>query len=204
MAHRSLENKVTYMNVFEVETKFRVFEDQVENVIERLMDAGGTRAESVFQEDIYYDHPCRAFAETDEALRIRYQRPESDAGTSSPPHIELTYKGPKVDDKSKTRVEISVPIDKGEFAESLLLALGFTKVHTVRKERHDYLLQGTHVSVDRVDSLGHFIELETETEYESQIEAKRDHLLELAESLGLDPERSVRLSYLELLLSPES
>lgn len=200
----SLENKVTYMNVFEVETKFRVFENQVEDVIERLMDAGGKRTESVFQEDTYYDHPCRTFAETDEALRIRYQRPENDAGTNSPPHIELTYKGPKVDDKSKTRAEISVPVDSRECAESLLLALGFTKVYTVRKERHDYLLKDAHVSVDRVDSLGHFIELETETEYKSQIEEKRDHLLELAEILGLDPERSIRLSYLELLLSRES
>jgi adenylate cyclase class 2 len=191
------------MGVFEVETKFGVTEAQVQKAIKRLMNRGGTKTQSVTQEDIYYDHPMRAFAETDEALRIRYQLPETEEKRNDTPVIELTYKGPKVDEKSKTRLELSVNIDSRERSEAILLALGFKRVRTVRKEREYYRLGEIHFSVDRVEGLGLFIELETEVRQESRIEEKRNLLLELAENLGLDMDKSTRLSYLEMLISQE-
>jgi adenylate cyclase class 2 len=43
-----------------------------------------------YHEDTYFRHPCRDFAETDEALRIRIRRFNG--------HFEafLTYKGPRL------------------------------------------------------------------------------------------------------------
>ncbi|TFF68392.1 class IV adenylate cyclase [Candidatus Thorarchaeota archaeon] len=192
------------MDVFEVETKFRVSEKQLQNITTKLIADGGTKTQSVSQEDTYYDHPSRDFAETDEALRIRHQYRTSDTDRNAESHAELTYKGPKLDKKSKTRVELSVSVDDRERAESLLLALGFELVGTVCKERDCYQLGSVQVTLDRVHTLGVFVELETITEDESQIEQKRDLLLGLAEDLGLHAEDSIRLSYLELMTIRES
>src|SRR5690349_9059356 len=101
---------------YEVEQKHRVsdltaFLAQLE---ERAVKLGG----AVEQVDRYFAHPCRDFATTDEALRIR-----SNGGRSF-----VTYKGAKIDTITKTRHEIELPLDPedadgSQFGE-LLSALG--------------------------------------------------------------------------------
>src|SRR5215471_11347378 len=105
--------------MYEVEQKHRV-EDKAE-LIARLQERGGTLEKPIKQSDQYFAHPCRDFAKTDEALRIRVVGDKS----------FVTYKGPKLDKTTKTRREIELPLDSGDhdgerFA-SLLAALGFTK-----------------------------------------------------------------------------
>lgn len=144
-------------------------------------------------EDTYYQHPCRDFAETDEALRIRVKRFNG--------HFEavLTYKGPKIDERSKTRREIEVTIDDPDRYEELLKALGFREVLTVRKVREKYFVRkGVMVVLDDVEELGTFIEAETLVEEGQDVESAVKELVELLKSLGV--ERFERRSYLELLL----
>ncbi|PSQ57268.1 class IV adenylate cyclase [Halobacteriales archaeon SW_7_71_33] len=179
--------------MYEVELKVRADHGAVR---ERLGDVDAERERAVRQVDTYYDAPDRSFAETDEALRIRRQTPlEGDGET-----VELTYKGPKVDDTSKTREEHETEVADGDAVAAALRGLGYEAAATVRKERERYAVGEDHVTLDRVADLGTFVEVETEVERESAVPAARDRLTDLLERLDLDPSTGIRTSYLGLLL----
>lgn len=179
--------------MFEVEQKFKI--DDSRSFRQRLEQLGATFGETIQQRDHYYAHPCRDFAETDEALRIRQVGNEN----------RVTYKGPKVDQSTKTRREIELPFASGEDQAAqfgaLLDSLGFTLVATVRKTRRPAELlfqqQSFEIALDDVEKLGTFIELEL-TADESQLDEARGHLADLAATLQLHNSES--RSYLELLL----
>jgi len=176
---------------FEVEQKH--FVEDSTALLRRLASRGVTLGPVIAQADQYFNHPCRDFAQTDEALRIRTEDCTS----------FVTYKGPKLDATTKTRRELELPLASGhaEFAE-LLTALGFKRVTTVRKSRRPFELvhlgQTVHGAWDEVDGLGTFVELELSADEAGVNEAK--HVIaSLAEELQLGP--SERRSYLELLLA---
>jgi adenylate cyclase class 2 len=113
--------------MFEVELKFAVIDGQVLRA--RLAELGASFGAIVEQVDTYYAHPARDFARTDEALRIRRAGPDN----------WITYKGPKLDQVTKTRRELELPLPPGDagaacFGE-LLEAVGFRPVAQVRKRR---------------------------------------------------------------------
>ncbi|MFX1264252.1 MAG: class IV adenylate cyclase, partial [Promethearchaeota archaeon] len=148
--------------VFEVEVKAPIGDlESVRNALERI---GAQQLNSEAQADAYYDHPCRAFHETDEALRLRrrlsYSQRLSDDVDQSRPMYELTYKGPKVDPLSKTRIELSVGVIDAIAAKSLLGHLGFRYVGEVVKKRVFYSLGDLTLSLDEVEGLGDFLEIE--------------------------------------------
>lgn len=144
-------------------------------------------------EDIYYQHPCRDFSETDEALRIRIKRFDG--------HFEvfLTYKGPKLDNISKTRKEIEVPISDVDAYSDLLTSLGFKEVLTIVKVREKYYIEkGVTITLDEVEGLGQFIEIEKLVKEDENIEEEVKRLRKILEELGV--KKFERRSYLELLL----
>lgn len=146
-----------------------------------------------YHEDTYYQHPCRNFAETDEALRIRIRRFNG--------HFEafLTYKGPKLEESSKTREEIEVSIEDPDAHARILEALGFREVFTVEKVREKYYVEkGITLALDEVEGLGKFVEVETLTDEEGKIPELVERLQEILRELGV--ERFERKSYLELIL----
>lgn len=173
-------------DLVEVEVKAPV--DDPDALRERLVARGAQHQGTHREIDTYLAHPARAFAETDEALRIRR------AGTRA----ELTYKGPKRDHATKTRREITLALAEPEDAAALLGALGFDEVATVTKERETWRLEGTTVTLDRVEGLGPYAELERAVDPDEE-GAAREAVLELARALGLDQQE--RRSYLELLLA---
>jgi adenylate cyclase class 2 len=145
------------------------------------------------QADLYFAHPARDFAQTDEALRLR----------RSGDDVCITYKGPKLDPTTKTRREIELPIagdDGYERYRELLEVLGFKAVMEVRKSRTPGMVawEGVEIEValDDVADLGTFIELELLAS-PNDLEAAKGHLASLAQRLGLEsPERQ---GYLDLL-----
>ncbi|EEB74875.1 class IV adenylate cyclase [Thermococcus sp. AM4] len=146
-----------------------------------------------YHEDTYYQHPCRDFSKTDEALRIRIRRFNG--------HFEafLTYKGPKLDSVSKTREEIEVQISDPDGHARILEALGFTEVLTVEKVREKYYVEkGITITLDEVEGLGKFIEAEALTDEAERVPELVEKLTSLLRSLGV--KRFERRSYLELLL----
>jgi adenylate cyclase class 2 len=177
----------------EVEQKHRV--GDAADFAARLSLRGATLGQGVIQCDQYFAHPCRDFAKTDEALRIRT------AGDRS----FVTYKGPKLDAVTKTRRELELPLepndaDGSQFA-NLLAALGFAPVAVVRKLRRPFELMhgGRRVegALDEVEGVGTFVELELRADEKSLDEARRA-IATLAAELDLGP--SERRSYLEMLL----
>ncbi len=163
--------------------------DLLRVVEERLRGLGAVHEESVVEEDTYYQHPCRDFAETDEALRIR--RVDG--------RYELTYKGPKrVIDGSKAREEITIQLLSASQVARLLEALGFRPVAVVRKRRDYYRLGDIAVSLDEVDGLGCFLEAEYRGEGEAEEAARA--IREALEKLGVAGYETTTKSYLELIL----
>ncbi|MFW5938356.1 MAG: class IV adenylate cyclase, partial [Halanaeroarchaeum sp.] len=112
----------------------------------------------------------------------------------------LTYKGPLVEDESKTREEIETPVASREDFEAILDALGFEPAATVEKARERWRLDGYVVSLDEVSDLGQFVEVEAEAD-ESGIEETREGAFAVLQSLDLDPESQIRTSYLGLSLA---
>ena len=180
----------------EVEQKFRVENSQaIERQVARL---GGSFAAATQQIDQYFSHPQRDFAATDEALRIRRVGEQN----------FVTYKGPKLDQTTKTRHEIELPLEPGEagsrrFAE-LLAALGFQPVREVRKQRRQATIRWADHDIDflldEVEGVGLFAEIEIMVEPVGMAAAKRA-IASLAERLEL--REGERRSYLELLIASE-
>lgn len=182
---------------YEVELKFPVSDPAP--VVARLIARGAARGETLSQCDVYFNHPARDFAQSDEALRIR----------SVGGRHRVTYKGPLVDEVTKTRREIELPIgetgaDGERFAEVLAL-LGFRRTREVRKTRTPYHIiwdgRPVEICLDEVQGLGTFVELESAAGDED-LDAARESLLTLSAELGL--ENSERRSYLTLLLERDA
>lgn len=182
--------------MLEVEQKFHL--DVPELTRQRLASLGVEWRPEIEQVDRYFNHPSRDFAVTDEALRLRSVGPDN----------WITYKGPKLDQLTKTRREIELPLADGsewpaEYGE-LLAALGFRAVREVRKTRRpgELFHHGAPIEVawDTIAGLGEFLEIELVVE-EQFVDDARAVLLDLAGELHLGkPERH---SYLELLLAQE-
>ena len=105
--------------------------------------------------DTYYNHPCRDFSRTDEALRIRRRTGFEKA--------ILTYKGPRAPSKVKIREEIELEVDEDK-AKKLLERLGFKPIAVIKKRREVYIVDGAYVTIDRVEGIGLFMEIEAESE----------------------------------------
>ncbi len=181
----------------EVEQKFRVTD--LAALRARLAELGACQQHEIEQVDIYFAHPARDFAQTDEALRLRC------VGVDN----YITYKGPKLDAQTKSRREIEIPLGPGnataQDAQNLVEALGFRSVREVRKTRTELSLpwQDYEVTVclDRVAELGGFVELEIVTP-QAGMAAAVESIGQLAVRLQLSG--SERRSYLELLLAGET
>ena len=178
---------------YEVELKFPV--PDLPAFAETLASRAIPIAPAQEEIDVYFAHPSRDFARTDEALRLRRK------GTAN----YITYKGPKIDATTKTRREIELPLAPGPAAlaswTALLEAVGFRPAGEVRKSRRKAAIpwQGRPVeaSLDDVEGVGTFVEFELVAE-EDAVEAAKTCIQSLARSFGLT--QGERRSYLELLL----
>ncbi|NHJ46293.1 MAG: class IV adenylate cyclase [Asgard group archaeon] len=174
--------------VIEVEMKFKL--KDLQELEYQLIEVGAKLGEIVIQRDQYFKHPSRDFAQTDEALRIR-----EDGNITS-----LTYKGPKFDAKSKTRVEHNIAIaDAAKLAE-VLEALGFTRVLIVSKERKIYNYKDVEFCLDEVEGLGSYLEVETIVQQKKDYQKALENLEKLLLDFNIDSTTNIRTSYLELLL----
>ncbi|MCG2683122.1 MAG: class IV adenylate cyclase [Planctomycetales bacterium] len=197
---------------YEVEMKFPVADPSALEA--RLTGLGTTIAAAQSEVDVYFAHPARDYSRTDEALRLRRK------GTA----YSITYKGPKIDAATKTRREIDLPLatDEEGFKAwfAMLEALGFSIAGEVRKSRRKARVlwqeRSVEVSLDAVERLGEFAELElvvddgsttgvdgaaTDAPRSPSIEAAIQCIASLAAALGL--EASERRSYLELLMDKD-
>jgi len=186
--------------MYEVELKVEADHARVRSA---LASADATPVDHVRQVDTYYDAPHREFAETDEALRLREETTLDDDGQPLERTTKMTYKGPLVEQASKTREEFETAVGDGDAAAGILDGLGFEPAATVSKERERFDLDGYTVTLDQVDEVGSFVEVEREGA-ESEIEQLRTGAQSLLGRLGLDPSAQIRTSYLGLLLAEDT
>jgi adenylate cyclase class 2 len=183
---------------YEVEVKYRDVDHA--DLARRLQARGAKASPPQDQEDVYLSHPCRDFARTNEALRLRRIGPEN----------RITYKGPRLEGPTKTRPEIEIPFEGGpeafEQLARLFENLGFGRVASVRKRRESFHLtvreRPIEVVLDEAESLGTFAEVEAFANDDSEVPAARELVLAVAEELGLtmvEPR-----SYLRMVLEKQA
>lgn len=169
----------------EFEVKARVPPGRVADLRARLGEPLAVEA----HRDAYYAHPARDFAATDEALRLSRRGDR----------VELTYKGPRLDARTKARREVTLGLADAAAAEALLDGLGFRLVAEVRKTRTLFEAAGFEVALDDVPGLGAFVELERVLPEGASREAAEREAFALLDAWGL--RETERRSYLEMLLS---
>jgi adenylate cyclase class 2 len=167
--------------MIEVEVKARCSH----NILPKILALGAVKNEVENHRDIYFNSPMRDFRSTDEALRIRIK----DDGA------RLTYKGPKLDTKTKSRLELTVKIDDAQAMQKILVELGFWPSGEVKKRRTKYSLGDFTLALDEVEGLGSFLEIETLAE--GDWTKKSIEVVDILRQLGLG--ESIRRSYVELL-----
>lgn len=201
--------------MIEVEMKFPI--EDVKSLRLKLVGLQAV-AEPIEQHvDTYYRHPCRDFAVTGEALRIRRIN-----GRPS-----VTYKGPKEPsgaggsnggngdrgnlggEPRKIRHELEwslAPGDRdGDKMAALLVHLGFSMVAEVPKRREPFeVLYGGRrvtVTIDNVEGLGMFAEVECMAESEAERDVASRMVGDVAARLGL--RNAEPRSYLRMKLERE-
>jgi adenylate cyclase class 2 len=176
--------------MIEVEVKVRADHEKIRPILKKI---GAAKSKVETQSDTYFAAPHRDFAKTDEALRIRLEDGKS----------VLTYKGPKLDGVSKTREELETPVDEVIFTR-ILHALGFSEAGKVRKNREFFKAGEITVSLDAVEGLGEFLEVEIMAESEKDLETSRHKLFNFLKQVGFEEKDSIRTSYLEMVLEKKN
>ena len=172
--------------MIEVEVKAKI--NSFKEMEEKLENIGAVKSKTEFQQDIYFASPIVDFAKTDEALRIR----TTDNNTF------ITYKGPKLNDKAKTRKEVEMTIESAEKARDIFTEIGFREARTVRKNRQYYTYENFEISLDDVEGLSPYMEIEIALDDSQDYSDAQDRIFELFEKLGVT-DGFERTSYMELL-----
>ena len=140
------------------------------------------------QTDEYFNHPCRDFAKTDEALTVAKGQQRARSRTKA------------LSSTSTPRPERRSSWTSMTWTRWHRSSFGWDSARWRRspRRRKEYLLDGVTVSLDSIDGLGDFVELEVQGDDAEQgrkmIERTRD---------GLGLVGSERRSYLEMITDEE-
>lgn len=186
--------------MLEVELKAALTTEQAAGLPDRLEAMGFADSALLQETDLYWNGGGRDFRETDEALRLRRV---ADLRTQKAENL-LTYKGPRRDSRSNTRLEHETSVGSMETARQLLEALGYQAAYIVEKRRREFTREGITVCLDQVAGLGNYLELEILLRDGMDRDAAIDRLLALLDSLGVSRETLCRRSYLELLIAADT
>lgn len=187
--------------MIEVEVKLKI--DSAESIEKKLIELGFKKGQTLQEIDYYYNGVDRDFRASGEALRLRLV--ESLDGSAvvadrpGEPLIQMTYKGPKLDNVSMSRVEHQVNIDNFETMLSILSSLGYKPVEPVIKLRRELISEEICACVDTVDGLGDYLELEIMADEESQRENALDRISVVLKQLGYSISDTTTTSYLSML-----
>lgn len=187
--------------MIEVEVKLKI--DSAESIEKKLIELGFKKGQTLQEIDYYYNGVDRDFRASGEALRLRLV--ESLDGSAvvadrpGEPLIQMTYKGPKLDNVSMSRVEHQVNIDNFETMLSILSSLGYKPVEPVIKLRRELFSEEICACVDTVDGLGDYLELEIMVDEESQRENALDKISVVLKQLGYSISDTTTTSYLSML-----
>ncbi|MDR1272316.1 MAG: class IV adenylate cyclase [Clostridiales Family XIII bacterium] len=179
----------------EVERKLRVGTAEQAHIVDFCMREGFTALGETSQTDLYFTPSNRNIYEEDMALRLRTDRIFGGKEEST-----ITFKGKGRDDSFHDRTEIETGVEDGNAFAGILRSLAFQEVLTVRKKRRSYTKGPATVSLDEVEGLGFFVEVEYVAE---DTEAGKEQAVSVINGLieKMDMESAVNepKNYLQLL-----
>ena len=82
----------------------------------------------------------------------------------------------------------------------ILENMGFIKLCEIKKERKVYLLAGLEISLDEVDGLGSFMEIEGMANGDAEYAEKKKEIFKLIDRFGVQLEEISQKSYIEMAL----
>jgi adenylate cyclase class 2 len=136
----------------EIEAKVRV--EGFGEVRRRLVHLGADRLGMSLERNELYDLPGRELAERGCRLRLRTIRRRGCAPV-------LTFKGPKLGGRFKSRRELELGVSDKATARRLLEAMGYRPYFSYDKRRESWRVRGWNIELDEVPLLGRFVEVET-------------------------------------------
>lgn len=154
---------------------------------------GAAATPAAVEDDAFFAHPSRDLAAADETLRLRFIPPRQEGERGS---FELTHKGARQAGAYKAREERTVRL--ADDPTALLAALGFRVAVRLRKTRERHRLGALEVTLDHVEGLGWFAEVEATGADARSAEAAVAAALR---ELGLADRPRVMASYVELALA---
>jgi adenylate cyclase class 2 len=165
----------------ELEIKAKV--DDLNPVIKKLAEINAKLTKTSSQKDVYFSPPGKDFAGTKKYyLRIRFG-----AEASLDYHIVHSY--------IETE-EHEVKIQNPEKMKEILVDLGFRIDCTVEKERSVYETEQFFIMVDKVNSLGNFVEIEAKTD-----KVFINDIFKMMETLNLRREELVKgMGYTDMIM----
>ncbi|QTF08905.1 class IV adenylate cyclase [Brenneria izadpanahii] len=173
-----------FIGKYEVELKFRIRD------IAAFRDTLFSHHPEAFifenkEYDIYYDDVHNGLYKQDISMILRRMEPSG---------IKLwIVKGPGAE-----RCE-AVNVESFEKTDSMLQTLGYKAIYEVGKTRSVYFLDIFHITLDYIESLGHFVEISVMTDDETQLIPLREQCVECAIRFGLSMDNIETHSYRQLL-----
>lgn len=179
----------------EIEIKLPIFNG--DEVI-AFLQKNGTFLHESSQLDEYYNLPHRDLLanpqDVTEWFRIRVSN-----GQAQINYKDFQPHGAKIKTHCK---EYEANVDSYDHLSEILTALNFTKLVEVKKLRKSWDFQDAEISIDSVDGLGHFIEVEYRGDLDD-IAAARKYLFTVLERLGAKTGESDTKGYPWLMLEKQ-
>lgn len=152
----------------EIEAKIPV--PALEPIRRRLEQIGAACIKTVQEKDLYLKDPEGRLFQRGSSLRLRQQKCGSDQTSY------LTYKGPKLESRYKSRAEAECQISDYDTAVKLFHELGYVPFIQVEKKRVIWKWEKCLICLDEVSGLGCFIEVEGPDENEIEKTLDQIHL----------------------------
>lgn len=161
--------------------EFKVRYESLDTLLPRLAGLEATHRETIYQVDTYFHNPkgrlkLRETDEADEGWLIYYERPNE---------LESRY----------SIYQLCKIAEPTALKDLLSAALGIKTI--VKKQRSLWMYNDTRIHLDRVESLGEFVELETVFQGQSETEAIKEHQ-HVKTTLDLNAAEPIAVSYSEL------
>ena len=170
----------------EMEIKIKLTKEEYENLNKMMKSIGKFLLQSN-QQDIYYGSDYFGI-DSNKLLRLRL------SGNKK----VLTY---KTYNNNMYCEEYEVEIDNSNNLMKIFDSIGLKKITEVKKERYIYSYQDKYeISLDKVDNLGYFIEIEVKGTINNYFE-EYDNLLKNSKNLGLNLNNIEQKRYLQLMIN---
>ena len=177
----------------EIEAKFPLYNKK--ETLSKLKKLGQTTEENNYQKDIYYTPAHENFLEKkpiSEWLRIRNTKEEK----------TINYKNWSNHDSNNkiSCKEIEVGIDDYNGMLEMLNALDFKQVIVVEKTRNSFEYNNFIISIDSIENLGDFIELEFKTNLYDNEDESMNYIMHTIEELNIKVGKQIFAGYPQLVM----